>query len=122
MSKNETISAIVSEVMKNDQLKQAVQDLNAAAKASDMSQADHTAKLQALLKDAGIEASEEDVASYLRHGARLELSEDDLDNVSGGCSSSTSYTACPQCGSTNINVDSDDRDKWGYCNDCGCTW
>ncbi len=119
MNKNENINPIVDAVMKNSELKQAVQDLNAAAKASSMSKADYAGKLQALLADAGIEAAAEDIQYYVSRGGRLELSEDDLDNVSGGCSSDGPTVTCPRCGSTNARNEGEDFLTYVHCYDCG---
>ena len=61
-------------------------------------------ELLALAKESGIELTEEKAKTYFArlHPVAGELTDDELDNVSGGGCGDPPKTKCPQCGSTNV--------------------
>ena len=72
-------------------------------------------------------SSEEILALAKEEG--VELSDEQLEAVSGGCGSKSSKVKCAQCNSENVEIYGHghklfvnvDYDKW-RCNDCGYTW
>ena len=56
----------------------------------------------------------------------IKLTEDQLASVSGGCGTAPKASSCPDCGSTNVKVVTEDIKSTyiykGVCLDCGCSW
>lgn len=84
------------------------------------------AKLDVFLSETGVELTREEKARILEYfqSGKLSLSDDELDNVAGGCSFSSSFrTKCPRCGSERISLDMDiDCNLYEECMVCGETW
>lgn len=86
---------------------------------------DFTSELQAKMQEA--KNPEEVLALCKEEG--IELSDDDLEKVSGGWSSSDDGgPSCPVCGSTNVTIDATNTSSGLYsveeftCHSCGHVW
>ena len=83
-------------------------------------------ELIALAKENGIELTEEDAKMYFEHlnAKKGELSDDELDNVSGGGCGESKVKYCPDCNSelrmVGFGVTGNMRFDY-LCDSCGCT-
>ena len=78
-------------------------------------------ELMALAKETGIELTEEDAKMYFEQlsSKKGELSDDELDNVSGGMRGAAAATPCPKCKTQGRYTGSGNEYK---CPKCGCRW
>lgn len=78
-------------------------------------------ELMALAKENGIELTEEDAKMYFEqlNAKKGELSDDELDNVSGGMRGAAAATPCPKCKTQGRYTGSGNEYK---CPKCGCRW
>ena len=94
---------------------------------ADAAQTEET--LAKFLASLGCDATPEEVSAFLKAkaGAEDELADEELDNVSGGCSYPPDPRTCPRCGSTDTtHFGSGNIADNGYlnmvCRDCEYCW
>jgi hypothetical protein len=81
-------------------------------------------ELLIIAKENGVDLTEEQANAYF---AKLNpsagaLTDEELDNVSGGCYIVLTDATCPGCGSHNVCTYREPYYDWNYCHDCKYNW
>ena len=76
-----SLQVLYKEIIANEELKKAFLEAAKAGKTEDF------------IKTHGCEATTEELAAFLKDQSRGEISDEELDNVAGGCNSATQFEA-----------------------------
>lgn len=80
-------------------------------------------ELISIAKENGITLTEEQANAYYQklNQKTGTLSDEELDNVSGGCNKTHTPIICPHCGSTNVEYGFSNK-AWCICKSCNYEW